>query len=81
MHGAVFTGPCVPHNSIWQCPLRRENGESAVLAWTTQWGTTERAELGMTFRYAHTIDGSTAELKTGEKPLLEGRPRLFNNER
>jgi hypothetical protein len=79
LHGATFTGPCTSAGTIWRCPVEGAAIGSAVLAWTTRWGTAESASLGPTFRYVHTLDGTTAELQSGETPLLEGRPRLFNN--
>ena len=78
MHGATFLGPCKATGTVWQCPIESPTTGTAVLAWTMRWGT-EAADLDAPFRYAHTIDGTTAELHSGEKPLLESRPRLFNN--
>jgi hypothetical protein len=81
LHGATFTGPCTSVGTIWQCSIRSPSIGNAVLAWTTRWGSAESASLGQSFQYAHTLDGNTAELKPGEAPLVEGRPRLFNNRR
>jgi hypothetical protein len=79
LDGATFTGPCTSAGTIWQCPVESPAIGSAVLAWTTRWGTSESANLGSTFHFAHSLDGTTVELRSGEIPLLEGRPRLFNN--
>jgi hypothetical protein len=80
LHGASFTGPCKSSGSVWQCPLQSATLGSAVIAWTTRWSP-EAADLGQSFQFAHTLDGGTAKLSPGERPLLESRPRLFNNSR
>lgn len=80
MHGGVFSGPCQSSGTVWWCPLHGPATGDAILAWTTRWDAPESASvLPAKFRYAHTLDGGTAELRPGEKPLLEPRPRLFNN--
>ena len=80
LHGAAFTGPCQPAGTIWWCPITEASGEKALLAWTTNWGEAQSGSiLPADFKYAHTLDGETAGLRSGEKPLLEPRPRLFDN--
>jgi hypothetical protein len=78
LHGATFIGPCRATAAVWQCSLHSPTVGNAVLAWSTRWGP-ESADLGQSFKYAHTLDGETAVLTPGEKPLLESRPRLFSN--
>jgi hypothetical protein len=82
LHGESFTGPCQASGTIWWCPLDGPATGKAILAWTTKWNAAESASiLPATFQYAHTVDGTAAQLRPGEKPLLEMRPRLFNNQR
>jgi hypothetical protein len=82
LHGASFTGPCQSVATIWWCPIAEASGDKAILAWTTRWGPPQSASmLPAGFKYAHTLDGNTAGLSPGEKPLLEPRPRLFDNKR
>ena len=80
LHGGTFTGPCQSKGTVWWCPISGPATGQGILAWTTKWETAEPGTLlPATFRYAHALDGTTAELRPGEKPLLEIRPRLFNN--
>ncbi len=82
LHGGTFTGPCQSHGTEWWCPLRGPAIGDAVLAWTTSWKGPERGvDIPGQFRYAHTLNATEAGLSPGEKPLLEMRPRLFNNTR
>jgi hypothetical protein len=82
MHGATFSGPCRSAGTVWWCPISGPAIGDAVLAWTTKWDKPESATiLPARFEYAHSLDGTTAQLRSGEKPLLEIRPRLFNNVR
>ena len=82
LHDATFTGPCKSSGFVWWCPLRGPSIGDAMLAWTTSWKRAESATvLPVTFKYAHVLDGSEAQLKAHEPPLLEMRPRLFNNTR
>ena len=83
LHGATFSAACRASGTVWWCPLQSAAGAEEIVAWTTKLGQSESADESMwpKFRYAHTLDGGTAELRPAEKPLLEGRPRLFNNVR
>ncbi|HEY0307761.1 MAG TPA: hypothetical protein VGB94_06335, partial [Acidobacteriaceae bacterium] len=82
LHGETFTGPCQSAGTVWWCSLDGPATGKAILAWTTKWDSAESAVgLPAAFQYAHTLDGATAQLRAGEKPLLEMRPRLFNNSR
>ncbi len=82
LDGATFTGPCKSSGSVWWCPLTGPSIGEAILAWTTSWkGAEPAAILPAKFEYAHVLDGSDTQLKPGQGPLLEMRPRLFNNRR
>ena len=82
LHGETFTGPCQSSGTVWWCPLDGHATGKAILAWPTKWNSAESATaLPAAFEYAHTLDGGTAQLRPGEKPLLEMRPRLFDNVR
>lgn len=80
LHGATFTGPCQSRGTVWWCPIAGPEIGDSVLAWTTKWNAAESAvAVPGNYKYAHTLDGTTAQLRPGEKPLLEIRPRLFSN--
>jgi hypothetical protein len=82
LHGSTFTGSCQSHGTVWWCPIEGPNIGNGIIAWTTKFDNAETGtELQGDFRYAHTLDGTSAEVKPGEKPLLELRPRLFNKVR
>jgi hypothetical protein len=82
LHGSEFTAACKSLGTVWWCPIHGPAIGDAVLAWTTRWDGSEWAKvLPGTFRYAHTLDGTTAQVQPGERPLLEPRPRLFSNNR
>jgi len=82
LHGGTFKEPCQSSGTVWWCAISSPAAGDGVIAWTTKLGSSESATaLPAAFRYAHTLDGTTAELTPGEKPLLEMRPRLFNNKR
>jgi len=82
LHGSSFTGACQSTGTVWWCPISGPSIGEGLIAWTTKWDGPETAStLPSGFTYAHTLDGTTAQLKPGEKPLLELRPRLFNSRR
>jgi hypothetical protein len=82
LHGGTFTGPCQASGTVWWCPVSGPAIGDGILAWTTKWDTSELAAmLPATFEYAHTLDGATVQIRAGEHPLLELRPRLFNHKR
>lgn len=80
LHGATFTGPCQAAGSVWSCPVSGPSIGNAVIAWTTRWDGKETGTIPGTYRYAHTLDGQTQSIPSEQKPLLEPRPRLFNNQ-
>ena len=82
LHGATFTAACRSSGTVWWCSLRGPHSGDGVIAWTTSIKGMESATvIPARYRYSHTLDGETAGLRPGEHPLLEMRPRLFDNAR
>ncbi|HEX5283783.1 MAG TPA: hypothetical protein VFW30_06670 [Bryocella sp.] len=82
LHGASFMAACRSSGTVWWCSLRGRDFGDGAIAWTTSIKGMESATvIPAQYHYGHTLDGETVTLRRGEHPVLEMRPRLFDNTR